>query len=116
MMPPKDELATLNYALRLPLYTLEKPYQIISKLPGTYKKSNVEFSLAPESERIVDLRGQKHLYGIDSHGFQILDHHSFFADWSNKNAIESQYLQEVKHLISNHLDEVDEVYIFDWRV
>ena len=116
MMPPNDELVTLNSALRLPIYNFEKPYQIISEVPGTYKKSNVEFSLAPEPERILDLRGQKHHYGIDSHGFQILDHHSSFADWSNKYAIESQYLLEVKQIISNHLDEVDEVHIFGWRV
>lgn len=53
------------------------------------------------------------MYGKDSHGFQVIEHHS---DWSDKQAIETQYFPEVQRLITSHLDEVDEIKIFNWRV
>ena len=111
-----DELVKLRYANRLPIHDFEKPYQIISELSGVYRKSNIECNLAPERERIQDLRGQERLYGIDSHGFQVLEHYSAIKDWSDKQAVEEHYLPEVERLIANHLDGVDEVYIFNWRV
>lgn len=110
------ELASLNYAIRLPLYNVEKPYQVISDLPGTYTKSNVKFSPAPEPELIEDLRGSENLYGIDSHGFQIAHHRSAIQDWSNRQEIEDLYFLEMQQLIRSQLEDVDEVYIFNWRV
>ncbi|OIW25250.1 hypothetical protein CONLIGDRAFT_648290 [Coniochaeta ligniaria NRRL 30616] len=110
-----DELVKLTYATRLPIHAIEKPYQMISSFPGTYKKSNIEFNSAPEPERIRDLRGQEHKYSLNSHGFQVIEHHSDIADWSDKQAIENQYLPQVQQLFTSHLDEVDEVKIFNWR-
>ncbi|RKK89760.1 hypothetical protein BFJ68_g16635 [Fusarium oxysporum] len=115
-MNPNDELVRLNYALRDPIHDLEKPYQIISDIPGMKRRSNVEIIPGSKPELIQDLRGKEHLFGLDSHGFQILEHHSAVKDWSDKQAIEKTYLFEAEQLIANYLDDVDEVYIFNWRV
>ncbi|KAL8649498.1 MAG: hypothetical protein Q9226_005558 [Calogaya cf. arnoldii] len=112
---PHDEFIRLNYATRLSIYEFEKPYQIISEIAGAHKKSNVEFRVAPEPECIQDLRGQEHLYGTDSHGFKVFEHRSAVVNWTEKRAIEAQYIPEVKRLLADHMNEVDEVYVFNWR-
>ncbi|KAK3985471.1 hypothetical protein QBC44DRAFT_353004 [Cladorrhinum sp. PSN332] len=110
----KDELISLNYATRLPLYETEKPYQIVSDFPGSYQKTNIEFRRA-EPEVVRDVRGREHIYALDSHGFQVIPHRSAVRDWSDKQAIEHQYLPEIQELLSQHLEAVDEIYLFNWR-
>lgn len=108
--------ARLNYALRLPIYETEKPYRIVSDLPGEYPKTNVDFQLAPQPEIIHDLRGKEHLFNLDSHGFQIISHDSAVADWSDRATIESVYIPEAVELYKKYLAEADEVYVYNWRV
>ena len=88
----------------------------MSEFLGQYQKSNIEFRRA-EPETIQDLGEQgEHLYKIDSHGFQIVRQHSKMTDWSQKQAIEEQYLPEVERIMAHHLDKFDEVYLFNRRV
>ncbi len=72
---PRDELISIKYATRSPRHDFEKPFQIASSFPGEYEKSNIDFSLA-EAEVIHDLRGNEDAYGVDSHGFAVIEHHS----------------------------------------
>ncbi|CZT48568.1 uncharacterized protein RSE6_09284 [Rhynchosporium secalis] len=111
----RDELISIQYATRSPRHDFEKPFQIASSFPGEYTKSNIDFTHAV-AEVIHDLRGSQDAYGIDSHGFAVIEHYSAMVDWSDKEAIEKLYLPEVEKIMTAHLDNVNEVYFFNWRV
>jgi hypothetical protein len=115
---PEDELISLNYAMQLPIYEYEKPYQIVSEFAGEHKTTNLEFELAAP-EVIQDVRGREHMYSLDSCGFQVIRYDpppGAPVDWPDKHAIESQYLPQVKQLLTEHVDGADEVFLFNWRV
>jgi len=52
---------------------------------------------------------------LNTHGFQYLNHASNLDDFSKAN-IESVYLPEVETLLRSELEDVDGVFIFDWRL
>ncbi|KAF2649448.1 methyltransferase CmcJ [Lophiostoma macrostomum CBS 122681] len=111
----KDQLVSLSYATRLPIYEIEKPYQIVSQTTGTHQRSNVLFSTPSISEPIRDIRGSEHLYDLDSHGFKVVEHRSAVQDWSDKTTVSREYIKEVERVIKKHMSGVDEVHIFNWR-
>ncbi|KAH4029374.1 hypothetical protein HBI55_120950 [Parastagonospora nodorum] len=110
-----NELSRLNYSVRDPKHLIEKPYQIISEFSGEYKATNIDFSLSLEPEVINDIRGHQHEYGMDTHGFRVIENVSKIQDWSDHSAVEAQYLLEAKDLIAEHVENADEVHVFNWR-
>lgn len=116
MSKRKDDMATINYAKRLPVYEKEVPYQIISDFPGDHKKTNLEFGPAPVAGTIRDIRGRESDFTVDSHGFQVCRQKTAVEGWTNKDVIETQYYAEREQLLKAELDGVDEVFFYDWRV
>jgi hypothetical protein len=116
MIRTRDETTILNYAKWLPIYEKEVPYQIISEFPGDYKKTNLEFGPAPTPEVIHDIRGRESEFTADSHGFQVCHQQTTIQDWTNREIVESQYYAEMESLLKKELDDVDEVFFYDWRV
>lgn len=116
MPSPKNETTTLNYAQWLPIYKKEVPYQIISAFPGDYKKTNLKFEPAPSPEVIHDIRGREAEFMADNHGFQVCFQETIIQDWTNRAVVESQYYAEMECLLKKELEDVDEVFFYDWRV
>jgi hypothetical protein len=117
MYPPNgDENATLGYAKWLPIYEMQRPCQIISLFPGEYKNTNLEFAPAPEPEVIRDMRGSESSFTIDEHGFQVVRQVTEVSNYTDKGTVETVYFAEMEELLKRELDDVDRVYIYDWRV
>lgn len=106
----------LNYAKWLPIYETEAPYQILSHFPGDYRKTNLEFGPAPVAETIHDIRGREAEFEADSHGFQVCCQETAVKDWTDRDALATVYTAEMEQLLRRELEDVDEVFFYDWRV
>ncbi|KAG4434301.1 hypothetical protein IFR05_010214 [Cadophora sp. M221] len=92
---PKDESAVLNYAKWVPIYEKEVSYQIISAFPGSYQKTNLVFEPAPVPE--------------------VCYQHTEVRNWNDKEVVETLYYAEMESLLKRELQDVDEVFFYDWR-
>lgn len=117
-MDTLHERANIKYAKWTPLFITEKPYTILSDSVSRNNKSgktNVETEIG-ELEVIEDVRGAPSPPSLDQNGFQFL-RHQFAIDVSfNVERVESDYLPEVKDLLTQTMGEGLEVHLFDWRV
>jgi hypothetical protein len=115
----RDEQAVFQYVDWQDVYKTEKPYQVFSAIPETdlpeQRSTNLVFKDGP-LEHIYDARGKKNDFDLDTHGFAFREHRLSSVDFAVGQEIEDRYLSEVESLLREDLDEVDQVYCFDWRV
>lgn len=116
MASTQDECVVLSYAKWLPIYDREVPFQILSDFSGDYKRTNLEFGPAPVAETIHDIRNLESTFKLDIHGFQVCLQETSVQDWTDRRSIETQYYDEMEQMLRSELDDVDEVFFYDWRV
>jgi len=70
-----------------------------------------------EKESVYIVRGQVSNYNLDDHGFEYFKLASKMTpiDFSSREMIEEIYLLELEEKLKLELDNVDKVYIYDWR-
>ncbi|KXJ88484.1 hypothetical protein Micbo1qcDRAFT_17472 [Microdochium bolleyi] len=111
--------ARVDYLKRLPLYQVEKPFQLFIPIEPDAKDqrpSNLEF----ESKEVTfhDVRDQLSDCRLDSHGFQLLRHPTGLpsASFENRGLVESVYFDEVRDILKTVDGGYDKIFIFDWRL
>ncbi|KAI1097187.1 hypothetical protein F4804DRAFT_352110 [Jackrogersella minutella] len=65
---------------------------------------------------IYDIRCLEMPPSLDDYGFMFRHRPSRLAEFSDKDQITSTYLPEVEDIINTELDNVEKVFIFDWRL
>jgi len=55
-------------------------------------------------------------YTLDNNGFEYFKHKTLVGNFDSKKVVEEQYLPEVERLIKERIDNVDRVFVFDWRM
>lgn len=113
-----DEVAQLVYVDWQDIYSVEKPYQIFSSLSSDLSDlstTNLVFKDG-EVETMHDLRDNQSEYTLDKQGFQFCQHSLNLHDVSSEEQIRSSYLPQMEALLRDHVDGVDRVFFFDWRV
>lgn len=117
---PRDEFANFQYIEWQDQYNNVKPFQVFSHQAETSiadsSSTNLVFKEGP-TELIHDVRGHEDQFTLDRHGFAFCKH-VLPQDCSFENAadIESKYLPEMQRLLKRSIENVDQVYFFDWRV
>jgi hypothetical protein len=115
-MSTSEQSAQLWYAKDLEIYEKEKPYSVLSQFDDVELPSNnLKFESA-EPETITDVRPNIDAFTLDNHGFAFLQAPTTTTQWKDRREVEENYLPEVKDLIKQEVEDVDEVEIFDWRV
>jgi hypothetical protein len=111
--------ATLQFIKRLDLYETEKPFQLFIPIPDSVedkRPDNLEFE--DKEQTIHDMREETEEFTLDDHGFTFLRHRPSWmpCSTSSREQIEKSYLPDVDKLIREQVDNVDEIFFFDWRV
>jgi len=112
-------LASFDFVKRLELYETEKPFQVIADLPHSAhdkRSDNLEFE--PKQHTVYDMRESSNEFTLDEHGFTYFTHQPKWmpTSFSSREDIEAKYLPGVESLIKMHVEDVDEVFFFDWRL
>ena len=118
MSPQHDEEASFLYLDWQELYNTEKPFQIFSAIPEhaiDQRATNLVFKAGPP-EHINDIRGNEASFSLDVHGFAVRKHVTSLQNFENVSEIESVYLREIEELLKSEVEDVDQVFLFDWRV
>lgn len=113
-----DQITRLNYIKWQPLYTKEKPFQVFSNVSedtGLQQTTNLVFQTG-EPETVHDARGIERTFQLDTEGFTFVTHRTNVGDFKDTYEIETRYFQEMEHLLRQHVEDIDRVYFFDWRV
>jgi len=113
-----DETVILQYALWDSLFLSEKPYQIISDF-GRHSEDlrNTNLAYKPgKLETIYDIRGRESDFALDEHGFAVCNHQSALQSFKDSALIEGTYLPEIEELLKQQVEDVNEIFFFDWRV
>ncbi|KAK9380436.1 uncharacterized protein V2V93DRAFT_370669 [Kockiozyma suomiensis] len=87
-----------------------KPYNIVYELPEGTPTRN--FGDKPFTVSVQDIRGREHEFSLDVNGFQFEKRFHEFNDWSNDDAIKSEYYPGVITAIKETTG-AKEVVIFD---
>jgi hypothetical protein len=99
------------------LYETEKPFQIFINIPTHVKDQRTTNLVYEDVEvQIEDVRKHPKGFSLDGEGFQYLTHRTKVQDVSQRKVVEAQYLPEIERLLRQHVEDVDRVYFFDWRV
>ncbi len=111
--------ASLQFLKRLDLYKTKKPFQILMPIPedaGDRRTDNLEFE--DKEQTLYDMREATEKLTLDSHGFEYMESIPAWlpSSTSSRKDIEELYLPSVEKLIKSHVDDVDEIFFFDWRV
>lgn len=113
---PFDAVTNLQYLKWQELYLREKPYQVFCPLEDpTAIRSNLVFE-EKHNQIVRNARGRELQFGMDEHGFIYRTMKVDPSIFANPSKIENQYLTMVKSLIHRELDDVAEVYVFDWQI
>jgi hypothetical protein len=112
-------VANLQYAKRLKLYEVEKPFQSFIEIPEDVpdkRPTNLEFE--NKEETITNMRDMKAWFTIDCHGFAIKDDPVDYDPnmFSEKEEVEKLYFPRLEGIIAEMIGPVDRVLFFDWRV
>jgi len=115
MEPPgEDFIIRLNYFQWKPLFEKVKRYELLINVPKDYPVTN--FEIAPEAEEVIqDIRGDEASFSLNHNGFAVRPHNSKVARF-NKSNVENTYLKEIEDLLKNEVDDVSEIFFFNWRV
>ena len=111
--------AELQYLKKLPLYKLEKPFQLFVPVDpdaADQRSTNIEFEACEQI--FEDVRGRENEFSLASHGFQFAVQPTSLSvhDFSDRGIIESRYFEEVKETLRNIDGGYDQVFFFDFRV
>jgi hypothetical protein len=120
MAQSHDLTSAFDYLVWDPLYQREKPFQVLTDIPkesADQRKDNLSFKTGPP-ETIHDVRGHEQSYSLDRHGFAYIKHRTKFsiAELHNGGIVQQQYFAECEEILRGHLNGVDKIRIFDWRV
>lgn len=105
----------LLYAEDRAIYQYEKPYSVLSFLNDGAITTNLKWQEGNE-EKIYNIRGEEHKFTLDGQGFRFCRAPTNFDGWQSRQMVEEMYLPEVKEMLKQEVEAVDEVEIFDWRV
>lgn len=111
--------AELQYLKRLPLYKLEKPFQLFVPVDpdaADQRSTNIEFEA--QEQTFEDVRGREDEFSLGSHGFEFAVQPTSLSirDFSDRGIVESRYFREVEEILRNIDGGYDQVFFFDWRV
>ncbi|KAF2476026.1 uncharacterized protein BDR25DRAFT_379689 [Lindgomyces ingoldianus] len=120
MAGPRDERTHFLYLKWSDLYNREKPFQLFLDIPKEspdQRKSNLVYEEGPE-EIVHDVRGRESEFSIDNNGFTYIKHSTKLSSeqFEDHAAVEGCYLPECEKLLRKHLEGVDRVHFFDWRL
>ncbi|KAE8136797.1 hypothetical protein BDV38DRAFT_283735 [Aspergillus pseudotamarii] len=113
-MGPEYQLAQFSYIENRDCFQYEKPYQILSHIRDNQSKANLSWE-RPAKEKVINIRGNESNFGLDKHGFCFRTAPTTFKDWDVARQVETYHIPEVKRLIKEMVEGVDEVEVFDWR-
>ncbi|KAI9710038.1 MAG: hypothetical protein M1828_002226 [Chrysothrix sp. TS-e1954] len=91
-----------------------KPYELLVTAPEGVPYQNFELELAP-AEIMHDIRGEESKFTLEQNGFMI-SKHAMTLDNLEREAVALQYFPQVEQLLRAEIEDVDEVFIFDWRL
>ena len=102
------------------LFHKEKPFEILIDIPpeaSDQRKTNLTFQHASK-ELVRDARPNLADLKLDIHGFECLLHHSQLKahEFRDRKKVEQVYLPECETLLKDHVQSVDDVYIYNWRL
>ncbi|KIW66777.1 hypothetical protein PV04_06072 [Phialophora macrospora] len=109
---------SLKFLKWLPLYEIEKPFQIFINIPeDATDRRTTNLAFENVKVRIQDVRSfpPKHFL-LDKHGFTYYSHRLEVGHIADRESVEQQYLPEMESLLKSTLESVDRVYFFDWRL
>ncbi|KAK3377157.1 hypothetical protein B0T24DRAFT_656821 [Lasiosphaeria ovina] len=114
-----DVTARMTYLEWQDLYSTEKPFQIFVSVDAAagenIRDTNIVFGQGTE-EIIHDCRGKEGDFTLDEHGFSFVTHHSQMVSWDDADTVKEVYLKEVEELLRQQVDDVGQVFFFDWRI
>ena len=110
----RNETVKLNYFKWRDLHYTQKPYTVVMDTPEDFPRTNFDFEPGPE-ETIHDLRGQEDHFGLDANGFAVRPHRLQTMDF-DKGRVQEEYLPEVERLLRTEVNDVTDIFFFDWRV
>jgi hypothetical protein len=119
VLEPVDEIGVFTYIDWQDIYLSERPFQIFSalsdeQLPGQVS-TNLIFKDAPP-EVVHDVRGAEHQFSIAKHGFAFCKHELGQNKFLDAEQVERLYLPQMEALLHQKVEDVEEVYFFDWRI
>src|SRR4051812_9700442 len=111
-----NEKARLGYLDWQERYLFEKPFQLFMPINDAHvQRTNLVFEHG-EPETIHDIRGDETNFTLDFNGFEYCNNSTSMKNSDSIQKIEEIYLPEVESLIRDRINDVEEVYFFDWRV
>lgn len=115
-------LARLSFLANIPLFEVEKPYEIYFPLPTEFPKSNCQFE-DYDGVEIHDARGHEESFSLEKSGFAFTQFTSAvalsieaFEDPSNYTTVVLPYLRETVNFVRESVKGTERVICFDWRV
>jgi hypothetical protein len=113
---PKDERVHLRYFQWQPIFEKVKPYELLIEVPEGYPMTNFSITPAEDAETIHDLRSSElSSFTLDQHGFCVREQPLSITVF-DKHTVEGVYLPQIESLIREVVEDVGEVFFFDWRV
>lgn len=111
---------TFRYLVWDDLFYEEKPFEILTDIPKDapdQRKTNLTFTEGRE-ELVVNCRGIENNFSLDTHGFSFHKHKSALTpdDFHNRQEVESTYLPECEELLRKLVQNVDQVFFYNWRL
>lgn len=112
------ETTSLHYLKWQKVYEKVKPYQVfITDIPDNEDFEDTNLVFEPYNDVAVhNIRGKEDSLSLDENGFIVKKHKFRLEDFSSQEKVEKEYLPEIEELFRSVVDDVDEVFIFDWRV
>ena len=107
----------LNFLDWQELYASEKPFQIFIDIPEDaedQRDTNLVFKKVNVAVR--DVRESSTNFSLDANGFIFRKYVPKTTDFSQRTVIERSYLPEIEKVLKEELEDVDRVFVFDWRV
>ena len=99
------------------LYEQERPFQIFTDIPEAAADQRLTNLVYEDiNQTFHNIRGRETCFHLDDHGFTYRRHQIDFEDFENRKAVEAEYLPQIEKLFRKCVDEVDKVFVFDWRV
>lgn len=110
----KDDQVQLRYIQWDEAFNAIKPYELFAySLPNLPRQN---FKIKPEpKETMHDIRGHEKQFSLQEHGFSVRRHVLELASF-DEVTVENQYFPQIKKLIQEEVEDVDEIFFFNWGV
>ena len=111
-------LISLKFLKWVPLYEVEKPFQIFINVPeDASDKRTTNLAFQDIEVQVQDVRQfPPQYFQLDTHGFKYCSHEFQAFSTVDRESIEQRYLPTMESLLRSNLEHVDRVFFFDWRV